>query len=208
MRLRTRTQELETGLVADLHAAAGQQRDAPAQSGQLGALREVDVAAGRAQAIVEVMNASSTAACRCSNTAGRPSRGRGRPSPVPVSRRQGQGRAAETLAARKTFGVVNTGWPPQHADAGRGEHAIVAVGLFPPPPARRAPSPSCGGRERQDCRRALPPARRRRCSSSERTASVPRSAAISSSVSVAARRRSRSCASAERVQSVGHAPQA
>src|SRR6478735_1683457 len=48
-------QQLEAGLVADLHASAGEQRRAAGQVGELGALREVEVAAGGTELVVEVM---------------------------------------------------------------------------------------------------------------------------------------------------------
>ena len=51
--VRAGAQELQAGLVADLHAPAGQQRDASAQIRQLGARGEVDVGAGGAELIVE-----------------------------------------------------------------------------------------------------------------------------------------------------------
>ena len=54
--LRAGAQQLEAGLIADLHAPAGEQRDAAAQVGELGALGEVDLRARRAQLIVEVMD--------------------------------------------------------------------------------------------------------------------------------------------------------
>ena len=50
-------QQLEAGLVADLDAPAGEQRDPAAQIGELGALGEVERRAGRAQLIVEVVDA-------------------------------------------------------------------------------------------------------------------------------------------------------
>ena len=50
-----RTQQLDPGLVADLHAAAGEERDASAQVGRLGSLREVEVAARPAHLVVEVV---------------------------------------------------------------------------------------------------------------------------------------------------------
>jgi hypothetical protein len=49
-------QQLEAGLVADLDAPAGQQRDPAAQVGQFGALGEVERRARRAQLIVEVVD--------------------------------------------------------------------------------------------------------------------------------------------------------
>ena len=51
--VRTGTQQLDAGLVADLHAPARQQGDAPREVGRLGALAEVEVAARRAHLIVE-----------------------------------------------------------------------------------------------------------------------------------------------------------
>jgi len=50
-------QQLQAGLVADLDAAAGEQRDAAAEVGGLGALEEIEVAAGRAHLVVEVVDA-------------------------------------------------------------------------------------------------------------------------------------------------------
>ncbi len=52
----TRAQKLEPGLVADLDAATGQERDSAAQVRKLGSLREVELAAGQAQTVVEMMN--------------------------------------------------------------------------------------------------------------------------------------------------------
>src|SRR5205807_10641715 len=52
---RPRAQQLDPGLVADLHAAAREQRDATAQVGGLAALRVVEVAALEAHLVVEVM---------------------------------------------------------------------------------------------------------------------------------------------------------
>jgi hypothetical protein len=49
-------QQLERGLVADLHPAAGHQRDASVQVGELGPLAEVEGGAAGAQLIVEVMD--------------------------------------------------------------------------------------------------------------------------------------------------------
>src|SRR5687767_10555189 len=54
--VRTAAQQLESRLVADLHAPAGEQRDAATEIGQLGALTEVQLRARRTQLIVEVMN--------------------------------------------------------------------------------------------------------------------------------------------------------
>ena len=51
--LRARPQQLDPGLVADLHAPAGEQRDPAAQVGGLGALAEVELGARRAHLVVE-----------------------------------------------------------------------------------------------------------------------------------------------------------
>ena len=99
--LRAGAQQLDPGLVADLHAAAGEQRDAAAQVGRLGALREVEVAAGGAELVVERVHARRTAACRRSSAAARRARGtRASPSTSDCS----------NAAGGKTFGVVNTGF--------------------------------------------------------------------------------------------------
>ena len=54
--VRARAQQLDPGLVADLHPPTGQERDPPAQVRRLGALGEVEVAARRAELVVEVMD--------------------------------------------------------------------------------------------------------------------------------------------------------
>src|SRR6185503_19274715 len=54
--VRAAAQELEAGLVADLHAAAGEQRHTAAQVGELGALPEVQLRARRAELVVEVVD--------------------------------------------------------------------------------------------------------------------------------------------------------
>ena len=54
--LRAGAQQLQAGLVADLDPAAGEQRDAAAQVGQFGALGEIELRAGRAQLVVEVVD--------------------------------------------------------------------------------------------------------------------------------------------------------
>src|SRR6185369_3834212 len=50
---RTRTQQLQTRLVADLDPPAGQQRDAPAQIRRFGTLGEIECRTLRAQLVVE-----------------------------------------------------------------------------------------------------------------------------------------------------------
>ena len=58
--VRAGAQQLQAGLIADLDAPAGQQRDTAAQVRELGARGEVDVGAGGAELIVEVVDAAST----------------------------------------------------------------------------------------------------------------------------------------------------
>ena len=85
-------QQLQPGLVADLDAPAGQQRHASPQVGQLRPLREVEVAARRAQPVVEVMDDGVVLL-----------------ADVAVLRRQAWS-AARRRRGGKTLGVVNTGW--------------------------------------------------------------------------------------------------
>ncbi len=54
--MRARTQQLEPRLVADLDAPAGEQGDAPSQVGQFRAFAEIELCAGRAQLVVEVVD--------------------------------------------------------------------------------------------------------------------------------------------------------
>ena len=54
--VRAAAQQLQARLVANLDASAGQQRDAPAEIRQLGALAEVQLRARGTELIVEVMN--------------------------------------------------------------------------------------------------------------------------------------------------------
>ena len=54
--LRAGPQKLDAGLITDLHAPAGEQRDASAQVRQLGALAEVQLSARGTELVVEVMN--------------------------------------------------------------------------------------------------------------------------------------------------------
>ena len=51
--LRAGAKQLDPGLVADLDAAAGEERDAAGEVGGLGALGEVEVPAGRTELVVE-----------------------------------------------------------------------------------------------------------------------------------------------------------
>ena len=50
------TQELEPGLIADLHPATGEQCDAAAQVSQFGALAEVQLGAGGAHLVIKMVN--------------------------------------------------------------------------------------------------------------------------------------------------------
>ena len=109
--VRAGAQELQAGLVADLHAPAGQQRDAAAQVRQLGARGEVHVGAGGAQLIVEVRGRASTAACRRSR---RDRQGDVRRSSFGVRRSGSRVSSFDVVDSNvprggNTFGVVTTG---------------------------------------------------------------------------------------------------
>src|SRR5690606_25897943 len=54
--VRARPQQLQAGLIADLHAAAGQQCDAPAQIGELRPLAEIEPGALGTELVVKVVN--------------------------------------------------------------------------------------------------------------------------------------------------------
>ena len=98
--MRAGAQQLEPGLIADLHAPAGEQRDAAAQIGELG-------------------RACGSSARRTAGTAGRRSDGRPSTSPCrrssaaarwPRARFVGVTSFGSKPSGGKTFGVVNTGW--------------------------------------------------------------------------------------------------
>ena len=116
--LRAGAQQLDARLVADLHAPAGEQRDAPAQVGRLGALAEVQLRAGRAELVVEVVDRRVVAACRCSSSAARPTRG---------TRHRRRRPCCSKPAGGKTFGVVNTGLRRSAADARSRRAPLVAL---------------------------------------------------------------------------------
>ena len=206
--VRARPQELEAGLVADLHATARQQRDPPAQVGELArasrncSLRTTGTSGRRND------GSSSTSACRCSSSAGRP-------SPAARNRRRS---SSESSAGARSLEAETRGredirgrehrLPSQGADAGPGEHALVAVGpLAPPPPRERLRHRAAGANVRiadERCRlRAAadvrPPRAARACHGPRRSARAFRSrrAGVRASMRVADGRRSRG----------GHAPQ-
>ena len=104
--VRAGAQQLEPGLVADLHAPAGEQRDAAAQVGQLGALREVQLGARRAQLIVEVVDDRVVLL-----------------ADVAVLRRQGLPRLG--VPRREDVRRREHRLPAKCPDAGLGQHALV-----------------------------------------------------------------------------------
>ena len=115
--LRAGAQQLDPRLVADLHAAAGEQRDAAAQVGGLGALAEVEVAARQAELVVErvqldVVLLADVAVLRLDRL---PELGVVLDVDLlEPGRREDVGRGVDRLLA-------------QNADAGLGEHRLVAV---------------------------------------------------------------------------------
>ena len=129
--MRARAQQLDPGLVADLHAPAGQQRDAAAQVGRLGSLAVVEVAAGRAQLVVERMDLDVALL-----------------ADVAVLRLDHLANLAVVLdlslleaGRRNHVGGREHGLVAQNPDAGVGEHRLVLLlpGHLLAPPARLAP---------------------------------------------------------------------
>ena len=151
--VRAAAQQLQTGLVADLHAAAGEQRDAAAQVRKLRARREVFVAAGWTELIVEVMdlrvgrladvadarggmNADTRRLAFCVRRSGFVVRG----SAVDVRRKDVRRRHERTAALRADAGRVERGFlvldgvgsfglvsPPLRARVGRRKGSDGAV---------------------------------------------------------------------------------
>ncbi len=54
--LRAAAEQLDAGLITDLHATAGEQRHAPAQVGQFAALAEIQLRACRTKLVVKMMD--------------------------------------------------------------------------------------------------------------------------------------------------------
>ena len=127
------TQQLDAGLVADLHAPARQQGDAPREVCGLGALAVVEVAALRAQLVVERVDLDVVALAH-----------------VAVLRLDDLAEAGIVLdvlllegGGREHVRRGEDGLLPQHADAGLGEHGLVALELrcLRPAPRRLARLP-------------------------------------------------------------------
>ena len=97
-------QELDAGLVADLDPAAGEQRDAAAQVGGLGALGVVELGARRAELVVEVVDVAElllahVAVLRVAQ-----------PPLVAVSSPSPRRSSGSNPSGGNTLGVVNTGF--------------------------------------------------------------------------------------------------
>jgi hypothetical protein len=115
-------EELEARLIADLDPAAGQQRHGAPQIGELGALDEVELGAGRAELVVEVVQRGEV---RLAHVAMLPlerlARGvRG----LPVGRGERLGRQR-----REDVGRGDVRAPPQGADAGAVADRLLALDL-------------------------------------------------------------------------------
>ena len=124
---RARAQKLQASLIPDLHAPACQQRDSSAQIGELAALREVCVAARRAQAIVKVMDRrvhllADVTAPRIVNLSTLPS--------VRFAIETWRDVLGNEAARREAVGRREDRLTPKDADAGGLEHTIVAVGFL------------------------------------------------------------------------------
>ena len=114
--VRAGAQQLDPGLVADLHAAAREQRDAALEVGGLGALREVELGARRAELVVEVVQ---LAVGLLADVA------------VLLLDRLARRRCSRSvrLEALRRVDVRRREHRPlaQHADAGVGEHRLVGA---------------------------------------------------------------------------------
>ena len=117
--LGARPQQLDPRLVADLHAPAGEQRDATAKVGGLRALAEVEVAARAGTAGRRTGGCRGRAACRRSSAAAR--RPRGTRVVVHVGLLE--------LGGREDVGRREHRLLAQHADPGLGEHASSRCSL-------------------------------------------------------------------------------
>ena len=126
MRLRAGAQQLEARLVADLHPPARQQRDAAAQVGELRALAEVQLRAGRAELVVEMVDLRILLLADVA---------------VPADRRVAA-LAAPSSVGGKTFGVVNTGL---RRSSRMPVCCSTASSRWCRRPCARAPRPSCAG---------------------------------------------------------------
>ena len=134
--VRACSQQLDPGLVADLHAPAGEQRDATAQVGRLAPLAVVEIAAVAAQLVVErvdleVALLADVAVLRLDDLA-----------EVRIVRHVG----LLEPGGREDVGRREHRLLAQHADAGLGEHRLVALELARLLPAADglAPLPALG----------------------------------------------------------------
>ena len=129
--MRARAQQLQAGLIADLHAPAGQQRHAAGQVRRLRPLREIQLRAGGTELVVEMMDRLIVLL-----------------ADVAVPRlRQHPRLVAPVGSEQKVVRRREHRLPAQLADPGRGEHLLRLLrqrrlaqpraGLHQPPPRPR-----------------------------------------------------------------------
>ncbi len=132
----TRAQELETGLIADLHPAAREERDPAPHVRQFGPLGEVELATGRTEAVVEVMNRRVPLFADVAILRDGCLRRRGQAVVGARWKIVGGGKVARRESLRGKH-VRRGKYPrtPEGPDASSGAQAFVAVGLFLAAPA-------------------------------------------------------------------------
>ena len=171
-------QQLDPGLVADLHPTAREQRDPAGELGGLGPLAVVEVAARQAELVVEGMDLDVALLAHV--------------AVLQVDHLSTLGVvhfALHEVVGREHVRRREHRLLAQHADARLGEHALVVLAASPPSPAGGAPSPSWR-RWTTSGLKTSPAAASSRCrSSSGRSPSRPRSRTTASSTSIASRRR-------------------
>ena len=136
---RARAQQLEARLIADLHASAGQQRDAAAQVRQFGSLVEIELRARRTHLIVEMVDhrellLADVAMLRIGRFRASCSRSR-----------------CSKSGGGKTLGVVNTGLRRSVRIPVSSSTASTRSVRRPSVRARR-PSPCAAARRDRDCK--------------------------------------------------------
>ena len=142
-----RAEQLERRLVADLHPAAGEQRGPPAEVRRLGALGEVEIAARRAELVVEVVDLGRTALAHVAV----PLAVRAR-SDRSAARRASTGPSARRSGGTRREHVRASGTPGDDGARGcRSREAPPAsrsdpLGLLPPTLLLRSAAPGIGVR--------------------------------------------------------------
>src|SRR5688572_10180915 len=106
--------QFEPGLIADLHPPTGQQRHAPVQIRQFGALAEIQLGAGRAQLVVEMMQLRVLRLARIA---------------MPLDLGAGFEVRLRSLLRREHVRRREHRLPAQRPDPRRVQHVLLALGL-------------------------------------------------------------------------------